>query len=152
MNNLEVELTAYCGLYCGDCLRYSSQVAELARGLLSALYEVKFDKYAKVKSTAMKDLGYYEECRKVLEAIVKLECDTPCRAGGDGCLQPCEIKTCVQSKKLEGCWECSEFEVCNKFESFKSFHGDTTKENLRKIKEYGLESWSEHRGKFYRWL
>ena len=24
-NNLEAELTAYCGLYCGDCLRYGAK-------------------------------------------------------------------------------------------------------------------------------
>jgi len=100
----------------------------------------------------VKELGHYEECCQVLDAIVKLECDTPCRAGGDGCLQPCEIKTCVQTKKLEGCWECDEFERCDKFEFFRLIHGDTTKENLRKIKEYGLSGWAEHREKFYRWL
>jgi len=148
----EAELTAYCGLYCGDCLRYRSKAVGSARNLLSELHEVQFDKYAKVKSAVVKELGHYEECCQVLDAIVKLGCDTPCRAGGDGCLQPCEIKTCVQSKKLEGCWECGEFERCNKFESFKLFHGDTTKENLRKIKKHGLSGWAKHRGKFYAWL
>jgi hypothetical protein len=152
MNNQEAELTAYCGLYCGDCLRYKSKAVDLARDLQTELRKVKFDKYAEVKSAFVKELGHYEKCCQVLDAIVKLECDTPCRAGGDGCLQPCEIKTCVQSKKLEGCWECGEFEGCNKFESFKRFHGDTAKENLRKIKEYGLSVWAGHREKFYRWL
>ena len=27
------ELTAYCGLYCGDCHRYQSRYSELARDL-----------------------------------------------------------------------------------------------------------------------
>ena len=152
MSNSEIELTAYWGLYCGDCLRYRSKFTELARGLMSELQAVRFDRYAEVKSAFVKELEHYEECRQVLDAIVKLECDTPCRVGGDGCLQPCEIKRCVQSKHLEGCWECGEFEGCNKFESFKLFHGDTAKENLRKIKEYGLSVWAEHREKFYQWL
>ena len=152
MNNQEAELTAYCGLYCGDCLRYKSKAADLARDLQDELRKVKFDKYAEVKSAFVKELEHYEECRQVLDAIVKLGCDTPCRAGGDGCLQPCEIKRCVQSKHLEGCWECGEFERCNKFEFFKLLHGDTAKENLRKIREYGLSKWVEHRGKFYSWL
>ena len=152
MNTREAELTAYCGLYCGDCLRYKSKAADLARDLESELRRVKFDKYAEVKSASVKELKHYEECRQVLEAIVKLECDTPCRVGGDGCLQPCEIKSCVQAKKLEGCWECDEFERCKKFEFFKPIHGDNTKENVRKIKEYGLSRWAKHRGKFYSWL
>jgi hypothetical protein len=152
MSNSEVELTAYCGLYCGDCLRYRSKAAGLARDLLSELQAIRFDRYAEVKSTSVKELKHYDECCQVLDAIVKLECDTPCRAGGDGCLQPCEIKTCVQSKKLEGCWECGEFEGCDKFEFFRPIHGDTTRENLRKIKKYDLDGWAKHRGKFYAWL
>jgi hypothetical protein len=87
-----------------------------------------------VKSAAVKELEGYDECLQVLGAIVKLGCDTPCRAGGDGCSRPCEIKR------------------CDKFEFFKPIHGDTTKGNLRKIKEYGLNRWVEHREKFYSWL
>lgn len=152
INNAEAELTAYCGLYCGDCLRYKSKAADLAQDLQNELQKVKFDRYAEVKSASVKELKHYEECCQVLAAIVSLGCDTPCRTGGDGCLQPCEIKSCVQSKKLEGCWECGELERCNKFEFFRPIHGDTTKENVRKIKKYGLSRWAEHRGKFYSWL
>ena len=151
-NNLEAELTAYCGLYCGDCIRYRSKAVDLARDLLSELQAVRFDKYAQVKSAAVKELEHYDECTQVLDAIVKLGCDTPCKAGGDGCSGPCEIKNCVQMKKLQGCWECGEFERCEKFEFFKPIHGNTTRGNLRKIKEYGLNKWAEHREKFYSWL
>ncbi len=152
MNNLEIELTAYCGLYCGDCLRYKSKVTELARNLTSELQAVRFDRYAEVKSVSVREFKSYEECRVVLEAIARLSCDTPCRAGGDGCLQSCEIKSCVQAKKLEGCWGCDVFEKCEKFEFLKPFSGDVPRENLRKIKEYGLTEWAKHRGEFYKWL
>lgn len=152
MNNTEAELTAYCGLYCGDCLRYRSKAADLAWDLLSETQAVQFDKYAEVKSTSVKELKHYKACRQVLEAIAKLKCSTPCRAGGDGCLGPCEIKGCIQAKKLEGCWQCDEFEVCGKFEFLKPFCGDIPKDNLRKIKKYGLNSWAKHRGKSYSWL
>jgi hypothetical protein len=151
-NSLEAELTAYCGLYCGDCLRYRSKAAGLARDLMSELQAVQFDKYAAVKSATVKELEHYNECLEVLDAVVKLGCDTPCKAGGDGCSGPCEIKRCVKSKNLEGCWECDELEGCDKFEFFKPIHGNTTKGNLRKIKEYGLNGWVEHREKFYSWL
>jgi Protein of unknown function (DUF3795) len=149
----EAELTAYCGLYCGDCLRFNSKAVELARVLMKELESVQFDKYAKVKSATMKELGYYNACVDVLNAIVKLGCDKPCKAGGEGSSKkPCEVKSCVQAKKLNGCWECDTFETCDKFEFLKPVHGDTTRGNLRKIKKYGLSGWAKHRGKFYSWL
>lgn len=152
MSKQEISLTAYCGLYCGDCIRYRSIAADLARNLGNELQEVKFDKYAEVKSASVKEFKHYKECLEVLGVIAKLKCDTPCRAGGDGRSNSCEIKKCVQSKDFEGCWECDEFEICEKFEFLKPFHGDTPQKNLRKIKEYGLDRWVEHREKFYLWL
>jgi len=150
--NTEAELTAYCGLYCGDCLRYRSKVTQLARDLTSELQAVRFDKYAEVKSAAVKGLEHYDEYLQVLHTISELGCDTPCRAGGDGCSKPCEIKRCVELKNLEGCWECDELEGCGKFEFLKLLHGNVPKENLRKIRKYGLDKWAKHRGKFYSWL
>ena len=152
MNNQGIELTAYCGLYCGDCIRHKSRFADLARDLADELQRVTFDKYAEAKSASVKEFGHYEECRQVLDAMVKLKCDAPCRAGGDGCLQPCEIKACVQLKGLEGCWQCDEFEACGKFEFLEPICGDTPQQNLRKIKEYGLDGWVQYRGKYYAWL
>lgn len=152
MNNQRIELTAYCGLYCGDCLRYRSKAADLARVLGKELEKLKFDKYAEVKKISMKEFEHYQECCQVLDAIAKLKCNTPCRAGGDGCLRPCEIKKCVQKKNFKGCWECNEMPRCKRFEFLKPFHGNTPQENLKKIKEYGLDEWVEQRAKFYSWL
>lgn len=151
LKNTEAELTAYCGLYCGDCIRFRSETTQLARDLMSELQAVQFDKYAAVKSAAVKELEHYNECIQVLDTIVKLGCDTPCKAGGEGCLQPCEVKRCVESKNLDGCWECDMFETCDKFEFLRLVHGDTPRGNLRKIKKYGLEGWAKYREKFYPW-
>jgi len=152
MNKTEVELTAYCGLYCGDCLRYKSKALELARDLMSELQAVRFDEYAKIKSASVKEFERYEECCQLLNAIVNLVCNTPCRFGGGGCLKPCEIKSCVQKKKIDGCWECDELDGCEKFEFLKPFSGEVPEENVRKIKGYGLNRWVRYRGKFYSWL
>jgi len=152
MTHQEIELTAYCGLYCGDCIRYKSRFEDLARDLGNELQKVRFDRYAEAKSASVKELGHYREFREVLDAMVKLKCDIPCRAGGDGCIQPCEIKACVQLKGLEGCWQCDEFEGCGKFEFLEPICGDTPQQNLRKIKEYGLDGWAQYRGKYYAWL
>ena len=152
MDDKGIELTAYCGLYCGDCIRYKSRFADLARDFGNELQKTIFDKYAEAKSASVKEFGHYEEFREVLDAMVKLKCDAPCRAGGDGCVQPCEIKACVQLKGLEGCWQCDEFEACGKFEFLKPICGNTPQENLRRIKNHGLDGWVEQRGKYYPWL
>jgi hypothetical protein len=152
MGKQEFELTAYCGLYCGDCIRYRSKAIDLAEDLAEELHKIKFDKYAEIRKDSVEEFKHYKEFRRVLDAIAKLQCDIPCRLGGDGCLEPCEIKKCVQAKNLEGCWECDEFETCKKFDFLKAFHGETPRDNLRKIKEHGLHRWANYRGKCYPWL
>jgi len=154
MNNKEIELTAYCGLYCGDCIRYRSKAADLARDLLSELQNTGFGKYAEVKSSSVnkaEELKHYQECCKVLAAIVELQCNESCRVGGGCPTFSCTIVNCCQKKGFEGCWQCGEFENCKDFESLKPFHGDAPLQNLRKIKALGLDKWAQHRNKFYVW-
>ena len=149
--NKEIELTAYCGLYCGDCIRYRSKVADLARDLIGELKKVEFDKYAEVKNSFVKELKYYKECCEVLEAIVGLQCNNACRGGGCPTFS-CKIIECCKTRGFEGCWECNEFERCKEFKFLEPFHGDTPLKNLRKIKELGLDKWVGHRQKFFLWL
>ncbi len=52
---------------------------------------------------------------------------------------------------FEGCWECWCFMDCERLEFLKPFHGDTIINNLQKIKELGLDNWSQHRHKLYVW-
>ena len=157
MSKEEIELTGYCGLYCGDCIRYRSKAADLARELLGELDDTEFSKYAELKSGStkqfdtVKQFAHYRECCEVLEAIVALQCNNPCRVGG-GCPSfSCEILECCRKKDFEGCWQCDEFESCRKLEPLKSIHGDSPQQNLRKIKELGVDGWSEHRSKPYVW-
>jgi len=152
MSKAEIELTAYCGLYCGDCIRYRSRAIDLAEGLADELQKIKFDHYSQIKKDSVKEFEHYKEFREVLDAIARLECDVPCRAGGDGCLEPCEIKKCVRMKNFQGCWECNEFETCKKLDFLKPIHGETPRGNLRKIKEHGLQNWGKYKGKCYPWL
>jgi len=151
MNDQDQVLTGYCGLYCGDCIRYRSKAADLAFELLNELKRVHFENYVKVKQSSVKEFERYDEMIKSVETINNLKCDTPCRLGGDGCAKPCEIRKCVPSKKLQGCWECSEFEECDKFEFLKPMHGNGLQKNLKKIKKYGLDNWAIHREKIYPW-
>ncbi|MFH1383010.1 MAG: DUF3795 domain-containing protein [Chloroflexota bacterium] len=154
MSKQDINLTAYCGLYCGDCIRYKSKATDLARNLRDELQRTEFAKYAEVKSSSLnaeKQLKQYGEFLGVLDAIIKLQCKEPCRVIGGCPTFSCRIVDCCKKKRFEGCWQCVEFEDCNEFESLKPFHSDTPKKNLRKIKELGLEGWAKHRNKFYIW-
>jgi hypothetical protein len=146
------ELTAYCGLYCGDCIRYQSKASDLAKDLLSEFEERQYSAYAKIKRTQMPEFEYYESMIEVLRAVSQLKCELSCRLGGDGCRGSCHIVKCVKEKSLEGCWECAEHETCKKLDFLIPFHGNTPLSNLGKIREFGIGAWAKHRGKFYPWL
>ncbi|MCJ7575387.1 MAG: DUF3795 domain-containing protein [Dehalococcoidia bacterium] len=153
----EIELIGYCGLYCGDCIRYRSKASDLARELLCELHATEFDKYAAIKSNsldqldAVKKFDHYGECCRVLEAIVALQCSSPCRIGGGCAPPPCDVLACCGEKGFDGCWQCDEFEKCGKFESFRAIYGDSPRQNLRTIKKFGLDKWVGHRHKCYIW-
>ena len=145
-------LTAYCGLYCADCIRYKSTASDLAKELVDVLEETKFAEYAKVKATSVKELNQFGKLESALKAIEALKCEKPCRMGDNECTEVCEILKCVQSKNFEGCWECDRLESCDKFEFLKPFHADTPKINCGLVRKYGLDNWSVHRTKCYPWL
>ena len=145
-------LTAYCGLYCGDCIRFRSRASDLCADLLDELKRSHFQEYSKVKRCHAKGLEHYESMITALEGISALKCEVPCRLGGDGCNGSCQITQCVKEKAIEGCWECTEFEGCDKFDFLKPFHGDAPLKNLRKIREFGIDSWAIYREKCYPWL
>ncbi len=45
----EKELTELCGLYCGDCIRYTFRASNLAEELLNEIEEKHFIEYANIK-------------------------------------------------------------------------------------------------------
>jgi len=136
-NNKAEQLIAYCGLYCKDCHGYNGRIPDLARDLRKELRESKYDKFAGFISTYSfgKDYKNYEECYKVLGAMVKFRCKRGCRGGGGSPF--CKIRKCCQKKDLEGCWVCEEFETCEKLNFLEPVHGDAHIKNLNKIKKHG---------------
>jgi hypothetical protein len=132
-------LLAYCGLFCGDCHGFSGKIPDLARDLRKELRKIRYEKFAKFISTYSfgKDFKNYDECYKVLGAMVKFRCRRGCRSGGGSPF--CKIRKCAQKKGFEGCWLCSEFENCEKLDFLNPVHGDAHKKNLRKIKRLGKE-------------
>lgn len=130
-------LIAYCGLYCGDCHGYTGKIPDLARDLRKELREIKYDKFAAFisKYSFGKDFKNYGECYKVLGAMVKFRCRKGCRNGGGSPF--CKIRKCVLKKELDGCWYCSEFEICKELKFLQSVHGDAHVKNLRAVKKKG---------------
>ena len=134
----EKDLLAYCGLYCGDCFGHKGKIADLARDLRKELRQAKFAKTAELMSASpfFAVFQNYGQCYDVLGALVKFRCRRACRGGGGPPF--CKMRKCCQRKGIEGCWECEEFETCDKLDFLKPGHGDAHLQNLRKIQKVGV--------------
>ena len=142
------DLIAYCGLYCGDCFGYQGTIADLARDLRKELRSHRFDKTAESLADVpfFKAYQNYPQCYEVLGAMVKLRCKS-CKAGGGPPF--CKMRQCCQKKGIEGCWECADFESCDKLDFLKGNHGDAHLKNLRKLKKAGIEAFQEGKKYWY---
>jgi hypothetical protein len=143
------QLIAYCGLYCGDCFGYKGKVADLARDLRKELRESKFDKFADFISNENFGKVYkdYDKCYNVLGAMVKFRCRKGCKNGGGPPF--CKIRKCNQRKGFEGCWECEDFEECNKLDFLAHVHGDAHIKNLRRLKRKGPTEFVKGKHEWY---
>ncbi len=108
MLKTEFKMIGYCGLNCGECFAYKQTVSEAAKALRRELRTAKLKEFwAEVPF-----LGEYEPFKKSLDGLTKFRCTKVCRDGGGN--PWCKIRLCAQKKKYIGCWECAEFEPCNK--------------------------------------
>ena len=139
------DLIAYCGLYCGDCINYKGEIADLARDLRKKLREAEFDRVSQGLSKFFKEFKNYAQCYEVLGAMVRLRCRRTCRGGGGPPF--CKIRACCQKKNIHGCWECNEFKACEKLDFLKLIHEDAHIKNLDKLKKQGIDKFLE--GKRY---
>ena len=80
----QTDLVAYCGLFCGQCHGFTGIIPDMARDIRKELRTIHYDKFAHFISTYSfgKDFKNYDECYKVLGAMVKFRCRKGCRAGG----------------------------------------------------------------------
>ncbi len=144
----EKDLIAYCGLYCGDCFGYKGKIADLARDLRKELRQSRFDKTAEVLADHVFDVfKNYPQCYELLGALVKLRCKKACKGGGGP--PYCKIRRCCQKKGIEGCWECKEFEKCEKLDFLKGGHGIAHIKNLRKLKKKGIDEFLKGKKYWY---
>ena len=88
-----------------------------------------------------KEYEKYDDCYRVLGAMVKMRCGKTCRNGGGN--PTCKIRNCAKKKKMNGCWECNEFEKCEKLQFLNANHGVAHIKNLRILKKKGIEEFEK---------
>jgi hypothetical protein len=142
-------LITYCGLYCGDCFGHKGTIADLARDLRKELRDAHFDKTAESLSNVpfFKEYKHYKECYEVLGAMVRFRCNKVCRDGGGPPF--CKMRKCCQNKGTQGCWECADFETCEKLDFLKPAHGDAHIKNLKKIQKKGIKAFITNERQWY---
>ena len=86
----------------------------------------------------MKD---YSKCYEVLGMMVKFRCKQGCRNGGGPPF--CKMRKCCEKNDYQGCWECGDFETCEKLDFLKPVHDDAHIKNLRRLKKRGIEGFLE---------
>lgn len=145
------DLTTHCGIYCGDCPRYQARFSDMCADLLQEFEKSHFSELAKIIATKNDKFEEYDDMLSLLKTISALKCEAPCRLGG-GRGSSCEVIVCNKNRCIEGCWDCDDFEKCNKLDFLKPFCADAPIKNLRTVKKYGMENWAGHREKQYLWL
>lgn len=109
----------YCGLYCGACCSFISK--EKLDGVQSAL-----------------------EMRTEAD-------EQPCNGCNDDGQSSCEFVVCNKEHGTECCAFCSEFPcpMIEKFSVEEWEHHQVVLDNLRRIKEIGVDRWLEEQAKYW---
>jgi len=142
-------LTAYCGLYCGDCIPSNTRLFELLEELRELATELHLDDYTELISHRDAAFADYPVFENILTLLAGLRCPAPCRR--DGGRPTCAIRECALNKGFEGCWECPDRSGCALLDPLRGFHCGTIDDNLDAIAEYGLDGWQDSRGRHYPW-
>jgi hypothetical protein len=135
------DLLAYCGFYCGDCLGYTGVIADAAENLMGVLQKYRFDRTA--ECVFPKQLRDYDAFCEMLGFMAGLRCPGVCREGEqDEGPSGCKVKHCCRDRGFYACYECDDFETCDKLGSLhKGLHTDSCVKNMKAIREMGLEAW-----------
>lgn len=115
----DMDLLAYCGLYCGLC---SSRVASEEGDWKHLEHPIP---------------ASYKRGRTDLADYACGGCKGP------NLCDPCAIKICASGKELDSCAACADFpcRLLDQFENDGTPHHRLGVENLREIRERGIEAW-----------
>jgi hypothetical protein len=142
------EYTAFCGLYCRDCIPSHRRFFAAVRELRKMLDDLQFRHYAELKSGRHPAFRKYGAFQDALAAIAELECPAPCTQGGGKA--DCPVRQCVLSKGYRGCWECEGRTECEPIRAMLAVHPNLLR-HLDLIRSKGLTEWLKERKSHYRW-
>ena len=140
--------TAYCGLYCADCIPSKGELFSTVNELERLLEQLHVGQYAAIKSETNAVFKGFDTFMEMLRAIKGLESSAPCR---EGCKPDCRIVRCAVGKGYEGCWQCNQNMECDKLERLKRIH-PCLRDHLQLLAGEDLDNWSGKRGRHYTWL
>ena len=143
---------AVCGIYCGACPLFQGRIRESATSLLDWLDGLNF---GDVASFILPPEMNYPAFREILSAIASREQCEGCREQAN---QLCPIKLCAKSRNMTSCAECDDFTgninaPCKNEEPLEIFrlisrrYSGWNLENLKRIREIGLEAFLAEMGK-----
>ena len=145
----QCELHRYCGIYCGACPGYKSAIADLAGGLRKELSAENIDSNAEkmAQVPAFEVFKQYPAFCQALEMLANMRCPKICREGGGN--PECPLRLCCKEKEITGCWQCADFETCDKLDFLKVFIGDEVVVNLVTLREEGIEAYIRRKQRLY---
>jgi len=132
-------LIGCCGVYCGACPFYRSEIPKLSKKLKDVLKEEKFNKIA----IPFEWVGNYKEFKKWVNFLARTKCEG-CQAGGGNPF--CNIRKCCQKNGIKSCAECDEL-PCKKLGWISERYRSWNINNLERIKKIGYEKWLEEKEK-----
>ena len=133
--------TAYCGMFCGDCLVRTANISETANILLEKVTTEDFKTLVAGLPKVIPQYGtlaFYDQFLDVLTTISDLDCEHICREG-EG-IPHCPIRSCCNEKGVEGCWICGQYKNCEKIDFLCRIHAEAPIKNMDIIKESGMEA------------
>jgi hypothetical protein len=154
---------------------YKSEIYEAASNLRQIIRETNINVFLsilskkEVNSTIADHLGvepaeFYrnfaafnkmQDFMEVLDSLIKVQCPTTCQESGGcsmcGTTKPCITIQCVREKNLNGCWECSGRDTCDKLAFQRMSYGKTIAENFQIINEQGIDAVPSRGDDYYEW-
>jgi hypothetical protein len=139
MNSELLKKFGPCGLLCEKCFAYEKgMIKHHAEQLKNCLGE--FDNYAKRFVSLLHNPVFekYPDFKEMLNLLSKGTCKG-CRNQECHLFQDCKVRTCYKEKKVEYCFQCTDF-PCNNSGFDDNLRLRWEKIN-RKIKEVGLKNY-----------
>ncbi len=116
---------------------FTGVIADAAIDFKKILDQYQFERTAKcILSDQLDD---YDRFYEIISFMTSLKCPMICRERADSGVA-CNVRKCCFEKDFYACYECDDFEACDKLKSLmEGLHYEASLKNLKAIKQLGLE-------------